>query len=285
MKFTNMTKEQLIEELNEAHHSITELKNQVALLKNSTDNLRMAEEKFRLHFTLTNDVMFTYDVNFKILSISANIERILGFTADELVGKHFYDLGILHPEDLNDALEDALSTLTGKVINYTILRFFTKDGKIVYGEVSRIPYKRDDKVVEIISVARDITDRIERENIIREGQETAKALLHASSDTSLLLDTTGKVIAINEPAAKRFGKNAKALMGSNIFAEIPSDASEHIRSYFKQVIARSQPVRITAEPSGRPISITMYPVKNAEGKVTRIAVNARSIPDGKKHSE
>lgn len=275
MKYGNMTREQLAEELTEAHRLISELKSRASAQKKIVDKLRMEEEKYRLHFSLTNDVMFSYDINLKILSISENVERILGYKPEELVGKYFYDLGILHPADLNEALDDALSALTGRVINYTIHRFFTKDGDIMFGEVSRIPFKHKGKVVELVSVARDVTDRIEREKAIREGQETAKALLDVSSDTSLLLDTEGNVISINEPAAKRFGKSARDLLGANILDYMRKDVAAEIRSALEKVISLGEPFQLQVEPSDVPVSIRMYPVRDMQGKVSRIAVNAR----------
>lgn len=275
MKYDNMTREQLVEELSESHRLISKMKSQASTLKKAVEKLRMEEEKYRLHFSLTNDVMFSYDVNLKILSISENIERILGYRPEELVGKYFYDLGILHPADLNDALDDALSALTGRIINYTIQRFFTKNGEVMFGEVSRIPFKHNGKVVELVSVARDVTDRIEREKAIMEGQETAKALLDVNSDTSLLLDVAGNVIAINEPAARRFGKSARELLGSNILNYMRKDVASGIRAALEKVIGSGKPFQFLVEPSDVPVSIRMYPIRDMQGKVSRIAVNAR----------
>lgn len=281
MKYGNMTREQLMDELSVAHGMIDDLKNQISTLKESIKNHLINEDKYMLHFSLTDDVMFSYDVNFKVLNISPNVERILGYKPEELIGRYFYDLGILHPADLNDAFEDAMSMLTGKaIIQYTILRFFTKAGTIKFGEVSRIPFKRDGQVVELISVARDISDRIEKEKLFRESQETAKALLDVSSDTSLLLDASGNVIAINEPAAKRFGKSVKELQGANILDYMRRDVSEQIKTSIDRVIKTKRPVLLVVSPSDTPVSIKMYPISDMQGHVSRIAVNARDVTDG-----
>jgi len=279
MKYGNMTREQLAEELDTAHQLILELKNQISSLKKSGEALRMNEEKFNLVFSLSNDVMFSYDVNLKVTSVSPNVERVIGYKPEEMVGKHFYDLAIIHPEDLGDAIEESLSTLTGKLVHYNIHRFITKDGSIKFGELSRIPFMNKGKIVELICVARDISGRIEREKMIRESQETARVLLDASNDTSLLLDTSGIVIAINEPAARRFGKSVKALTGINIFREMPPRTSAQAEDAIRQVIKTGKPVQIVAKPMGRPLSISLYPIRDARGKVFRIAANARDVTE------
>jgi PAS domain S-box-containing protein len=277
MKFGNLTREKLALELGEAHKLILELKNQVLALKKLIESMRIDKEKYQLLFSLTNDVLFSYDVNLKVLSVSDNAERLIGYKPEEMVGKYFYDLAILHPEDLSDALEDSLSALTGKVITYNIHRFITKDGMIKFGELSRIPLKRSGKTAELICVARDISDRIEREKIISESQETARVLLDASNDTSLILDTSGNVIAINEPAAKRFGKTVKELIGANVFKEMPEMTVAQAKEAIHEVIATGKPLELVAVPAGRPLAISLYPIRDAQGKVARIAANARDF--------
>ena len=283
MKYGNLNREELALELSEAHELILKLKDQVSALKKSIESLRMDKEKYQLLFSLTNDVLFSYDVNLKVLSVSDNVERLIGFKPEEIVGKYFYDLAILHPEDLSDALEDSLSALTGKIINYNIHRFITKDGKIKFGELSRIPVKHRGKTTELICVARDISDRIEREKIISESQETARVLLDASNDTSLILDTSGNVIAINEPAAKRFGKTVKDLLGANILKEMPDKTAAQARAAMNEVIGTGKPLELVAGASGRPLAISLYPIRDAQGKVARIAANARDLTDTKEN--
>ncbi len=277
MKYGNLTRDDLALELGEAHKLIVELKNQISVLKKSFESMRMDEEKYQLLFSLTNDVLFSYDLNLKVLSVSDNVERLVGYKPEEIVGKYFYDLGILHPEDLSDALDDSLSALTGKGVYYNIHRFITKDGKIKFGELSRIPRKRSGKTTELICVARDISDRIEREKIIRESQETARVLLDASNDTSLILDTSGNVIAINKPAAKRFGKTVKELLSANIFKEMPEMTVAQAKEAIDEVIATGKPLELVAVPAGRPLTIKLYPIRDAQGKVARIAANARGV--------
>jgi PAS domain S-box-containing protein len=221
MKYDGMTRAQLVEELTEAHRLISDLMVQAADLREVVQELRTSEERYRLYFSQSNDVMFTYDVNLAILRVSPNIERVLGYQPEEIIGRYFYDLGILHPADLNDAMEDALTIITGRLSYRTIHRFFARDGSVRFGEVCILPLEEKGVVSEIISVARDITDRIEREEMVKESQETARALLDASTDSSLVLDVSGNVVAANETAARRFGKNAGELIGTHIFGHIP----------------------------------------------------------------
>jgi len=132
----------------------------VSVSGHSEDILREREEMYRIHFSLANDVMFSYDPQFRVESISPNVERILGYKPEELVGRAFPELGILDPSDLDEAIGDALHVLAGGVIHASVYRFITRDGKRRIGEVSGVPHQRGDHVIGVISVARDITDRM-----------------------------------------------------------------------------------------------------------------------------
>lgn len=132
----------------------------ISVSGHSEDILWEREEMYRLHFSLANDVMFTYDQRFRMESISPNVERILGYKPEELVGRTFPELGILDPSDLEEAVDDALHVLAGGVIHASVYQFITSEGKKRIGEVSGVPHKRGDRVIGVISVARDITDRM-----------------------------------------------------------------------------------------------------------------------------
>ena len=63
-----------------------------------------------------------------------------------------------------------------------------------------------------------LLDRIAKlKNRIVELSETVKVLLNATSDLAFLIDTKGKILYINEAAARRFGKNPDELKAEEIF--------------------------------------------------------------------
>ncbi|MCK7469352.1 MAG: hypothetical protein MZU95_00040 [Desulfomicrobium escambiense] len=59
-------------------HTIAELNTMAAEQKKVEESLREVAEKYRMHFSLANDVMFSYDNQFRVLSVSPNVERVLG---------------------------------------------------------------------------------------------------------------------------------------------------------------------------------------------------------------
>jgi two-component system cell cycle sensor histidine kinase/response regulator CckA len=244
-------------------------------------SLRESAEKYRLHFSLSNDVMFSYDNQFKVLSVSPNVERLLGYKPEELVGRNFQDLNVLHPDYMDEAVDNALHVLSGETIYSSIYEFITKDGTRKFGEVQGVPLIREGQVVGVISVARDITERIEKEMLLQESKETALALLNASTDFMALIDITGTIIFMNKAASENLGRSVKGLLGTCLFDHLPKDVAKRRKIHSEKVISSGKPIRFEDENRGRLIQNNLYPVCNARGKVTRIAIYARDITERK----
>jgi len=163
--------DRLLEVLAEAKDLVAEFAEEAYRSKVAEEALRESEERYRLHFSLANDVLFSFNQQLTILSVSPNIERVLGFKPEDLIGKPFPEANLLHADDINEAVGIAQHVLAGGVALSSIFQFVTKSGDTLFGEVSNIPLTRDGKVIEVINVARDITKRINTESSLRESSE------------------------------------------------------------------------------------------------------------------
>ena len=182
MNDENLHREDLLKALAEARQTIAELNNMAAEQKKVEESLREGAEKYRMHFSLANDVMFTYDNQFRVLSVSPNVERVLGYKPEELIGGTFQSLHVLHPDYMELAFSNALKVLSGNTVYSSIYEFITKDGSRKFGEVSGVPVFRDEKVVEVITVARDITKRMDMEKSLQESEERYRITLQSMPD-------------------------------------------------------------------------------------------------------
>ena len=114
----------------------------------------------RLYFSYSKDVIFTLDYQFRILSISPNVERLFGYKSEELIGRTFLETGILSPKETEDAVDDFQHVFSGRVSNSSLYEFITKYGGRKFGEVNWLPIKPKDHVRTITAMVRDITESI-----------------------------------------------------------------------------------------------------------------------------
>jgi PAS domain S-box-containing protein len=237
MKDENKQREELKKALDEARHTITELNNKAAKQKKVEEALREDEEKYRIHFSLANDVMFSYDNQFRILSVSPNVERVLGYKPEELIGGTFHDLHVLHPGSMAAAVNNALKVLSGKTVYSSIYEFISKDGVRKFGEVSGVPLRRDGKVVAVITVARDITKRMEMEKSLQESEERYRITLQSMPDAvSIIRVKDSQYLYINDAFCKITGYSLEETIGKTPFElnlSAGSDVINHCIDFIK----------------------------------------------------
>ena len=190
--------------------------------------LRANEEKYRIHFENASDVIFLYDREFKILSISPSLERVLGYKPEEFIGKSFADLNILSPEYLEKAFSDATRIFAGEHLDIRTYEFITRDGTIKYGEISSTPLLREGQVVAVVSVARDITDRKKAEDKLRITQYSVD---HASECISRV-DPDGRFLYVNDAYCRLLNYSRDEMLSMNIFDVAPDYSQKNWPDYW-----------------------------------------------------
>ncbi len=193
------------------------LKNEIEDRREAEKRLLDNEEKYRIHFFLSDDVMLTWDNQFRVMSVSPNVERVLGYKPEELVGRSFDDLDVLNPEDKAEAMENAMHLLSGKRVYSSIYRFVTKDGKTLFGELSEVPILRQGHIVGMVTVGRNITKHIELENSLLESEERYRATLQALPDAvSIVRSSDLQLLYINDAFSRITGYSFRESKGRTL---------------------------------------------------------------------
>jgi len=121
--------------------------------------LRESEERYRHIFDYSGDAIFIYDRELKITGVNRQACQLIGYSEEELVGKNIFELSILHPDDYRKGFRNNQRIFAGEVVNAE-LRFITKDGGVLVGDVTGAPlYDREGEVIAVTNVARDVTER------------------------------------------------------------------------------------------------------------------------------
>jgi len=137
--------------------------------RQAEDALRKSEKNYRLLFENMFDVVYAIDREFKVITVSPSVEAALGYKPEELIGRPFADLNILSPAFLEKAFSDTNSVLSGETIDSSVYEFIARDGTRRFAEINGRPLIRDNEVVGVISVARDITDKkYAQEQVLRQ---------------------------------------------------------------------------------------------------------------------
>ncbi len=132
---------------------------------------------------------------------------------------------------------------------------------------------------KITDMEEETVERKRVEERLEEREQTLRALLNAPTETAILVDLEGTILALNEIAAQRIGKNADELVGLGIFDYLPPDMAVSRKTKGSEVTRSGKPVRFEDERAGRIYDNNIYPVFDAEKEVRALAIYARDITE------
>jgi PAS domain S-box-containing protein len=126
----------------------------------------------------SDDAILSKDLNGIIRSWNRGAERLFGYTAEEIIGKHISTLAT--PERV-DEIPDILDRIKrGERVDHFATRRRTKDGRILSISLTVSPIRDGSgKIVGASKVARDITEREQQAQALR---ETNEALARSNAD-------------------------------------------------------------------------------------------------------
>ena len=116
-------------------------------------------------------------------------------------------------------------------------------------------------------------------------EETARALLNATSESAMLIDTKGTILAVNEVAVCRLGKLNVNIIRMNINDVLPSNVAIPIKKKIDAVISSGEPIQFEDESEGFLYANTIYPVFGRHGNVEKLAIYTRDVTDQRRAVE
>ncbi|MCK9306852.1 MAG: PAS domain S-box protein [Methanoculleus sp.] len=200
--------------------------------------------------------------------------EMLGMTPEEVKGRKCYDLiGRTGPCAVC-ATATALESGKREVVE----KFVPELGRYLECRSSPI-LDSQGEVAFIVEQLYDITDRKRAEEELRESEATARALLNAPADMIALLDAGGRVIDANEMMVWRFSQDREDVIGTNMFELLPPDIAGVYLARLHDAVDLGKPIRFEDVWEGRRYDTVLYPVRDARGVFSRVAVIARDTTE------
>src|SRR5436190_359444 len=154
--------------------------------------LRESEERYRTLVEGVRDIIFALSPEGTLASLNPAFETITGWRREEWVGQPFERL--VHPEDLPLALELLGRVVRGELRPASQFRVRTAKGDFRVGEFSATPQLHEGRLVGILGIGRDVTERVQLEQQLRQAQKMLRRLLGEDVELSTrLAPTTGRV--------------------------------------------------------------------------------------------
>ncbi|MBD3305074.1 PAS domain S-box protein [candidate division KSB3 bacterium] len=243
--------------------------------KRDEEALLRAKEEWERTFDAVPDLITILDKHHRIVRANKAVAARLNVHPEALIGQpcHTFFHGQSHSslfcphtqllEDQQEHIEEIYEDVLGGYFIITVSPIFDTAGQLIGG----------------VHVARDITERKQMEEELRDSVATARALINAPTDTLFLLDSTYTILTCNETFAQRFQTTPEELSGQCVLEFIPRELVQTKQQHIDAVFADGSPVRFTDENKGIWFDNVIYPILDARGQVSKVAVISRNITD------
>jgi PAS domain S-box-containing protein len=169
--------------------------------------LQASEQRYRQVIESVQDLIFKVSPKGRFTFVSPVVEKMLGYTEAECIGERATSM--VQPSHRQHMIDLYLNMIAeGRDNSFDEFPVTTKDGRTVWiGQSVRLIWENDE-VVELVAVARDITDRKEAEVVLKTTQIRLSTLITSLQSGVLVVDEQGRILLINQLFCDIFGLDA-----------------------------------------------------------------------------
>jgi diguanylate cyclase (GGDEF)-like protein/PAS domain S-box-containing protein len=212
------------DEINEVARSLGSLTDTVAQRDVERDvyeaTLREGEAKVLEITSVLADGVYVLDRNGLVTFVNLETERLLGWTAEELLGKNGHEtFHYKQPDGTPIPTESCpvhLTIQTGQSYRANEDWLVRKDGSIIPVSIVSSPILRDGKVTGSVAAFHDITLRLEAQKALRESEEKFRLISTSAMDAIIIIGSTEEITYWNPAAENIFGYQADEALGKNM---------------------------------------------------------------------
>ena len=230
----------------------------------------------------SNDAIISQAIDGRTETWNRAAERLFGYAAADAIGRPFADL--VRTESGADEARAIATVLSGQVATPFETILHRADGTDVAISMTLSPILTPDgEVLGLSRIARDIS---RQRHLEREAFRLA-AIIDSSEDAIASKDLNGIVQTWNRSAERMFGYTAADIVGRSITLIIPADrlSEEHgvlTRIRAGQTVDHFETIRQRKDGTLLEISLSVSPIKNADGVIIGASKIARDITEQRK---
>ncbi|HYE44499.1 MAG TPA: PAS domain S-box protein [Caulobacter sp.] len=190
--------------------------------------------------------------------------EMLGYTADEYVGRH---IGEFHADE--EVINNILSCLSkGEVLDRRPARLRTKDGSLRHVLITSNSRFEDGRFVSTRCFTIDITDLENAERARKASDQRLNATYEAATVGIAETDETGRYVRVNDALCRILGRSREELLRVSLFDITHPEDRELEREQYRLQVCGDQASYATAKRVVRP-----------DGTVLHVEVSSSSVRD------
>jgi PAS domain S-box-containing protein len=262
------------------------------LFATTIDDQRAAEDKLRYNLTIlqavmdnTTDLIYVKDMQGRYLLVNQACANVIKKTPADIVGRRDVDFA---SQERGDEIRqrDQLVYAAGRAL--TMEESGTFQGNKFTLLTTKSPYRdATGKIIGLVGLSRDITQRIEQVEALAESERRYRTLVTSSNVGIYETDKNGLAVYLNPRWAELTGRSAESGEGQGWVECLHPDDREAVNATFQNSVQTGVPFAMEYRyqtPDGQITWVygTAVPIRNELGEVTGYLGNVIDISDQKR---
>ncbi|RLF36645.1 MAG: hypothetical protein DRN08_00940 [Thermoplasmata archaeon] len=242
-------------------------------------------------FETAVDPIIILDKNGLFIDINQQGIKLLGYSKEELVGKHFAEVGILTEESMNKTIENFAKRMNGENIPIYEIEVISKNGEIIPAEINANAIYENGEIIGDLVILRDIRQRKNAEYMLRESEERYRTLFNNAADGIIILDIYGQIQSLNKRFEEETGYNLEELIGKEFVTSglLDKENATKFSEYIKKLLSNTEIISFEIECINRdgkkiPYEVRAAPIKRGD-KIVEIQAIFRDLRERRKVEE
>ncbi len=267
----------------ELEEKVEELERLEAERRQAEEALLESERKYRKIAETTPDGMWICEEDGRISEVNDAACILSGYSRDELVGMYIHEIDEIESAEM---ATKRVSRLRQKGFDRFTSKHRCKDGSIIDVDVSiSLLDKSESRGVAFI---RDITERKQVEEALRESEGRYRAITESSTNLISLFDLEGNLLFTNPVGASMYGYEREEMTGMHFSSFITEERMRETEELFQRALAgeKVEGELLVKHKKGHEFPISFGLVQTKKGdKVVGFTAVSQDIADRKQAEE
>ncbi|MBU8907702.1 PAS domain S-box protein [Desertibacillus haloalkaliphilus] len=246
------------------------------------------KEKLQALFNHTEEGIDIIDEEGNVIGVNPAYEKMFGYKEEEIVGKPVFLLS----EDKSYAKELLEKVKRGELVKGEEVKSRTKDGSIIYVNLTLSPIHNEHGEVEMISsLCRDITQQKQAEKTLKESEERYRLIAENTDDMIKVIDPNGVVQYASPSHGRMLGYEPDHFVGKSYLYTIHPDDLAVVEAKVKLAKKKTdEPTLVEFRRLHKNSEVTwieavMTPVFDEKDELEKLIIVSRDISERKKQAE
>jgi PAS domain S-box-containing protein len=236
--------------------------------KLADEEIKKTNAQLRTLINTIPDMVIFKDIAGRHVIVNRAVEENTGHSAGDIVGRTVEDL--MPPGPAAACRQSDEAAMRQTVPTRAQERMIREDGKETYLDMVKAPMiDQESKVVGLVAIGRDITDRHRMEEALRNSEANYRSLLEQASDGIAVIDPRGRYLDVNSRMCDMLGYSREEFFQLTITDVVaPGEMST------------ASPSRLPELLEGKTV-INERLMRRKDGSTFPMEISAKMLPDGR----